>query len=70
MGNSKNQADSGRPTHMVASTKANRGVAYGKTEKLRLINIMTQDCQYFMVLGICLFHADGCSASVDSVAPY
>lgn len=41
MGNSKNQADSGRPTHMVASTKANRGVAYGKTEKLRLINIMT-----------------------------
>lgn len=31
--------DPGPVTHMVVSTKANRGVAYGKPEKLKLVNI-------------------------------
>lgn len=43
---------------MVVSTKANREVAYGKPEKLRLINITEWDYHYFMVIRIWLFHPD------------
>lgn len=44
------KVDSGPLTHEVVPIKANEGVANGKPEKLRLINVTAQVYRYFMVI--------------------
>lgn len=58
LGEIEKMPDPGPLTHMVMSTKGNRGVAYGKPEKLKLVNITASYYHYFVIIRICLFHPD------------